>query len=114
MLEFFIKGGPFMYMVTLFGLGALALNLVQIATRGRRDFTAAVLALAAAAFFTGVMGTGAGMYVAGGAIGAAEIEMVPRLFGVATGIALITTTFGAAWASLNALLCGVARMVRVA
>ncbi len=112
MLDYLMSGGPFMFVVALFGLGALGLNVVQITTRSRRDYTVPVLALTAAAFLTGVAGSGMGMYMAGTALHGTDAAAIPGLFALASGIALVTTTFGALWAVLNSLLIGVARLTR--
>jgi hypothetical protein len=112
MLDYLMSGGPFMFAVALFGLGALALNVAQIASRGRRDYTVLVIALTAAAFLTGVAGSGMGMYMAGTTLHGADAATIPGLFALASGIALVTTTFGALWAILNSLLIGVARVTR--
>lgn len=112
MFEMFTNAGPFAYVVTLLGATALTLNIVQLSRRKGRDLTGLILGLTAATVLMGLSGTGAGMYMAGQTINGADPAAIPRLFAFATGIALTTTTFGALWAALNTVLCGVARTVR--
>ncbi len=78
MLDYLMSGGPFMFPVALFGLAALALNVVQIASRGRRDYTVLVIALTAAAFLTGIAGSGMGMYMAGTTLHGAAAATIPQ------------------------------------
>ncbi len=114
MLEMFVNAGPFAYVVTCFGLTALALNVLGLVRRGGRDLTGLALGFAAASLLAGICGTGAGLAMAGQALSTVEAEAIPRLFATAVGIASTTTAFGALWAMLNAILCGVGRTVRAA
>ena len=112
MAAMFTNAGPFAYVVTAFGLTALALNVLGLFRRRGRDLSGLAMGFAAASLLAGICGTGAGLYMAGQALAVAEADVIPRLFATAVGIASTTTAFGALWAMLNAILCGVGRTVR--
>ena len=113
MFEMFIDAGPFAYVITALGLIALGLNIVQLARRQGRDLKPLIIGLSAAALLMGLAGTGAGLYMAGKAIGSLEAaDKIPRLFGCAVGIAMTTTAFGALWATLNGMLVSIGHTVR--
>ena len=107
MLEMFRVGGPFMYVVVLFGLGALACNVLQF-VRKDRDYTALLVGLVAATFLAGISGTSAGLYHMASAVTGADPDKQFVLYMSGLGIANTTTGMACALASLNAALAGLA------
>ncbi len=107
MLEMFRVGGPFMYAVVLFGLGALACNVLQLMRRDR-NYTALIVGLVAATALVGVCGTSAGLYQLTRAVLSVDPDKQFHLYMSGLGIAHTTTGMAAALASLNAALGGLA------
>lgn len=107
MMEMFRVGGPFMYVVVFFGLGALACNVLQLVRRDR-NYTALLVGLVAATFLAGISGTSAGLYHMAGAVTGAEADRQFTLYMSGLGIAHTTTGMGCALAAANAALAGLA------
>ncbi len=113
MVEMVVNGGPFMFLVVLFGLAALAFNVLQLARRDR-NYLGPILGLTAAGLLAGITGTSAGIYQLTRAVMAADAAQQFTLYMSGLGIAHSTTEIGALLAVVNVALVGIAhgRMVR--
>ncbi len=111
MVQFLAMGGPFTGAVLLLGLATLAYNLLRILRPGERGRSGLLLALIGATFLVGVAGTGMGLYQAGLVLPDMQAGLQAAMLGRALGIACITTTLGAALATLNLLVWGLGSRV---
>lgn len=115
MAQFFSDGGPWMLIILVTGLGALALNVVQLTGRSRRDLGPAVTGTIAATVLAGVCATSVGLVQAGlvlpGLVEAGKVDAFSTAV-QAVQISLNPTVLASLLSAVNALLWGVARTLR--
>ncbi|MDP6931808.1 MAG: hypothetical protein QGG40_02785 [Myxococcota bacterium] len=109
MLEIITLAGPFGGLSTLLGITAIALFVTGLIRPPRERLVGLAIGLTAAAFFIGLLGEGIGMKFVVTAVEQATPETQTALWRRGCTVAGYSTTVGAFWAALNALLYGLVR-----
>jgi len=115
-----MDSGPFGLVATGFGAVATVIALTQLILAAssaektpRTDAIATLaLALATAAFLSGLAGTGLGLKACADAVMGAGPEHREMLWKMGSAISWTTTSVGALWAGFNVVLIALARVVR--
>ncbi len=104
MFELLSISGPFGILSTLLGGAAAAMQLAAVVRPARERMSRAAAAIALAALLVGIAGTGVGLMVCSDAILQASPGLRADLWMRGRAVAGTSTSVGALWASLNALL----------
>jgi drug/metabolite transporter (DMT)-like permease len=107
MLDLFSDGGPFQYVITLFGLAGIALSILQIIRKAEVDYLALIAGMIGATLFTAVCAYGFGMYQAGRAL-AQQPGDVTALAVKAEGIANTVLAWGGLLCGFNSVIGAIA------
>jgi len=104
----FAEGGPFMFLILLFGIAALALTIVQLARTRKADWSPLLWGLLAGLLACGALGSVLGMTQGFRALEMVAPDQREALMARAISMALNTTTLSLLFALPLSFLIGLA------